>query len=132
MDTRLHPEASYGLTPGEMIIIRNAGASARDAARSTLLSCHVLGIEEVYVVKHTDCGMLMANTPLVHQVMTQNLGETAAEEISEFDPLPIANLKESAEQDVAFLRQHPLALSKIRVTGWIFDTETGKVEKVVE
>jgi carbonic anhydrase len=132
MDARLDPAAAYGFNPGAVIVIRNAGASTRDAARSALLCSHLLGIEEIYVVKHTNCGMLGATTELAHEVMKKNLGASASRKVDEFDPLPIADLQTSAEEDVAYLRQHPLALQKVRVTGWIHDTDTGRIKKVVE
>ena len=132
MDGRLDPLRAWGFKPGEANFIRNAGASTRDGARSILLSNHVLGTEEVFVVKHTHCGMLAATTELAHQVMKKNLGLADSREVDGFEVMPIADLEQSAREDVEYLRNHPLALGKVRVTGWIHDLDTGLIKKVVE
>jgi carbonic anhydrase len=39
-------------------------------------------------------------------------------------------LVQSVKDDVQFLKHHPLWKPEIRVTGWIYDLETGSVEKI--
>jgi carbonic anhydrase len=58
MDYRLDPDQFMGLEAAKMYVIRNAGGLATDdALRSLIISYKLLGVEEFYVVQHTDCGM---------------------------------------------------------------------------
>lgn len=72
MDARIDPAAAFGIHTlvvvacssltctgiplGAAHVIRNAGASARDAFRSLIISQQLLGTTEVLLVKHTGCG----------------------------------------------------------------------------
>jgi carbonic anhydrase len=76
MNRRLDPAFAYGFDLGEAVTIRNAGRSARAAAQSVLASNHLLGTEEVYVVKHTRCDLLEATAEMVHEAIKKNLGVT--------------------------------------------------------
>src|SRR5438552_17680556 len=59
MDARLHVSKILGLEEGEAHVIRNAGGVATDdAIRSLTISQRLLGTEEVFLIHHTDCGML--------------------------------------------------------------------------
>jgi carbonic anhydrase len=53
MDARIDPAAAFGIDLGDAHVIRNAGASARDAIRSIVISEQLLGTQEVLLVKHT-------------------------------------------------------------------------------
>ncbi|EHK18910.1 uncharacterized protein TRIVIDRAFT_43552 [Trichoderma virens Gv29-8] len=131
MDCRLDPKSAYGFDLGEVTTIRNAGASGRDAARSALLTTHVLGAEEVLLIKHTRCGLLGVPSEVVHDIMMKNLGLTDSKDVDNFEVLTFHDLEASTREEVEYLRNHPLALSKVRVTGWIHDTDTGLLKKVV-
>lgn len=132
MGYRLDPAAAYGFKLGDMTIVRNAGASAGDGARSAFLTTHVLGAEDIYIIKHTRCGLPGVTSEMAHEIIKKNLGLTQSKAVDEFEILPIANLEVSAKEDVAFLRNHPLALNKTRVTGCIYDTDSGVLKKVIE
>ena len=132
MDGRVDPLPALGFKRGDANIMRNAGAHSRDAIRSILLSNHILGTDQVFIIKHTDCGMLKATTELAHSVMKENLGRNESKDIDEFEVMPIEDLQKSAEDDVMFLRNHPLALGKVKVTGWILDIDTGLLKRVVD
>ena len=56
MDARIIPSQAFGINLGDAHVIRNAGASAKDALRSLVISQQLLGTREVFVIKHT--GML--------------------------------------------------------------------------
>ncbi|KAL7276075.1 hypothetical protein RUND412_000960 [Rhizina undulata] len=129
MDARIHPSQAFGIDLGDAHIIRNAGASAKDALRSLVISQQLLGTEEVIVVKHTGCGMLTFTNEDIYAVIEKNLGTRAAEEI---DFLPFAELENAVEEDVEYLRTHELIPEEIRknVSGWIYEVETGKLRRV--
>jgi len=56
---------------------------------------------------------------LAFQPFTSRAGETAKERI-----------EKSITQDVAYLKAHPLIKPTVKITGWLYDLETGKVEEV--
>ena len=59
MDTRISPYEIAGLKNGEVHVIRNAGGIVNEeTVRSLLVSTRMLGVREVMIVSHTDCGML--------------------------------------------------------------------------
>ncbi|KAL7900753.1 carbonic anhydrase [Trichoderma sp. SZMC 28014] len=132
MDCRLDPKSALGFELGEVTTIRNAGASGLDAARSALLTTHVLGAQEVLLIKHTRCGLLGVPEEAVHGIMKKNLGVEESKEVDNFDVLTFFDLEASTREEVEHLRNHPLWLSKIKLTGWIQDTDTGALKKIVE
>ncbi|RFU25802.1 hypothetical protein B7463_g10536, partial [Scytalidium lignicola] len=77
MDAPIDPAAAFGLSLGEANIIRNAGASAVDGLRSILIANHVLGTENVWIVKHTKCGLLGATNEFARNIVKENLGGSA-------------------------------------------------------
>ena len=59
MDARLDPAKFLSLDEGDAHVIRNAGGLVTDdALRSLVISHNLLGTEEVFVIAHSDCGML--------------------------------------------------------------------------
>ena len=46
----------------------------------------------------------------------------------QFGPFP--DLEGSVKADVKLLQEHPLILKEIEITGWIYETETGKVSHI--
>ena len=83
MDARLDPATAYGIHLGEAHIIRNAGGSARAAILDIVVSQQVLGTTELFVVKHTTCGMMGATNAYLHDLVAKNLGEEGSKELSE-------------------------------------------------
>ena len=63
MDTRLTEllPAALGLKNGDVKIIKNAGATITQpfgsAVRSLLIAIYELGVEEILIIGHTDCGV---------------------------------------------------------------------------
>jgi carbonic anhydrase len=56
MDSRLDPLRDLGLARGDAMILRNAGAQvSEDMERSLRLAHESFGIEEVWLVAHSDC-----------------------------------------------------------------------------
>lgn len=132
MDCRLDPALAYGFKLGDTTVVRNAGACARDGARSLLVACHILGADNIFVIKHTRCGLLGVSSEAVREAFKKNLGVTESKEVDSFDVGPISDLEKSAEEDVKYLREHPLGLKHVHVTGWIHDTDSGLLKKVME
>jgi carbonic anhydrase len=118
---------------GDAHVIRNAGASAKDAIRSLVISEQLLGTEEILLIKHTGCGMLTFKNEDAVSIVRKNLGEEAAAELGAFkgDFLPFADLESAVREDMEFLKRSKLIPEKIKVSGWVYEVETGKVRSVV-
>ncbi|KAI5923426.1 carbonate dehydratase [Camillea tinctor] len=131
MDARIDPSAAFGVDLGDAHIIRNAGASARDALRSVLVSQLLLGTREVLLVKHTGCGMLTFSNADARSLLAQSRGAAALDAVRDLDFLPFGDLDDAVREDVRFLKEGELADRGIAVTGWVYDVQTGGVRQVV-
>jgi carbonic anhydrase len=130
MDARIDPAAAFGIPLGAAHVIRNAGASARDAFRSIVVSQQLLGTSEVLVVKHTGCGMLTFDNETAKDLVKKNKGEVAAKEVEDLDFLTFPDLEAEVKKDVEWLQSKAVEQG-IRFTGWVYEVETGKARKVV-
>ena len=124
MDARLHPAEFLGLELGDAHVIRNAGGRASDdAIRSLAISQQLLGTNEVVVIHHTDCGMLTFSNDDLRKKLNQDLHADA----EDVDFLPFKNLEQSVRDDVATIKNSPLLLKNIEITGFIYDVKSGKL-----
>ncbi|KAH7359700.1 carbonic anhydrase [Pyrenochaeta sp. MPI-SDFR-AT-0127] len=130
MDARIDPAAAFGIPLGAAHVIRNAGASARDAFRSIVISQQLLGTTEVLVVKHTGCGMLTFDNETAKSLVKKNKGDAAAKEVEDLDFLTFPDLEAEVKKDVEWLQSKAVEQG-IRFTGWVYEVETGKARKVV-
>ncbi|GAP87290.1 putative carbonate dehydratase [Rosellinia necatrix] len=131
MDARIDPAAAFGISLGDAHVIRNAGASAKDAQRSIVISEQLLGTREIILVKHTGCGMLTFTNDDAHALVRQNLGPAAAAELGPLDFLPFPVLDDAVRDDVEFLKRSATVPEDVPITGWVYEVETGKVRQVV-
>ena len=118
MDARLDPAKFLGLDEGDAHVIRNAGGLVTDdALRSLVISQNLLGTEEVFVIAHSDCGMLtFSNDELQERLDT------------DIDFLPFSDLEESVRQSVHRVRESPLTADVVR--GFVYEVETGRLRDV--
>ena len=124
MDARLHPSSFLGLELGDAHVIRNAGGRASDdAIRSLAISQQLLGTNEVVVIHHTDCGMLTFSNEDLRKKLKQDLNADA----EDIDFLPFKNLEQSVRDDVATIKNSPLLLKDIEVSGFIYDVRSGRL-----
>lgn len=143
------PAASLGIQEGDAHIIRNAGGSAKDALRSIIISQRLLGTREVAVFHHTgaftrlmfslselltislDCGMLtFDNDHLRGLIKKADPSPEVAKEVDSIDFLTFPKLEESVKDDVKFLEDNKLILNEAKISGWVYEVETGKVKQV--
>jgi carbonic anhydrase len=124
MDARLDPARFLGLEEGDAHVIRNAGGRASDdAIRSLAISQQLLGTNEVVVIHHTDCGMLTFSNEDLRKKLKQDLNADA----EHIDFLPFKDLEQSVRDDVATIKNSPLLLKNIEVSGFIYDVRTGRL-----
>ncbi|KZT23873.1 carbonic anhydrase [Neolentinus lepideus HHB14362 ss-1] len=132
MDSRINVVAHLGLKEGDAHIIRNAGGSAKDALRSIIISQRLLGTREIAIFHHTKCGMLTFSTDQLRQIVKDSdPADEGLKAVDNIDFLEFADLEDSVKKDVKFLQNNPLVLKETKVTGWVYEVETGKIRQIV-
>ena len=143
MDTRLIEllPAALGLKNGDAKIIKNAGGVIftpfGSVIRSLLVAIFELGVEEIMVIGHTDCGVQHIDGDMMISHMKQR-GITQ-ESIDfmrycgiDFDRwlCGFDTVEQSVEDTVEIIRNHPLIPKDIRIGGYVIDSNTGKLNVV--
>ncbi|KAH7339102.1 carbonic anhydrase [Rhizoctonia solani] len=131
MDARIDPIASLGLKEGDAHVIRNAGGRASEAIRSIVISQRLLGTTEVVLFHHTDCGMLTFSEKDIRDKLKEAEGASVAPHADQIAFLPFSNLERSIQEDVEYIKSHPLLLKDSKVSGWVHEVETGRIRQVV-
>jgi carbonic anhydrase len=130
MDARIDPAAAFGIPLGAAHVIRNAGASARDAFRSIIISQQLLGTTEVLVIKHTGCGMLTFDNDAAKSLVKKQKGGAAVKEVEGIDFLTFPDLETEVKKDVEWLQSKAIEQG-INFSGWVYEVETGKARRIV-
>ncbi|OAL38379.1 hypothetical protein AYO20_02438 [Fonsecaea nubica] len=133
MDARIDPARAFGIELGDAHVIRNAGASAPDAIRSIIISEQLLGTQEIVLVKHTGCGMMIFTNDDAYGLVEKNLGSDALAELNarKLDFLTFSDLEAQVKKDVQYLKDSKLVPDNIVISGWIYQVETGKTVRVI-
>ena len=118
MDARLDPAKFLGLEEGDAHVIRNAGGLVTDdALRSLVISHNLLGTEEVFVIAHTDCGMLT----FTDDELQEQLG-------ADMDFHAFSDLEGSVRESVRRVRESSFCADKVH--GYVYEVETGQLREV--
>ncbi|BDA64958.1 beta-class carbonic anhydrase [Actinomyces capricornis] len=126
MDRRLDPMSLLGLQPGDAYVIRNAGGLlTEDVRRSLAIAQHLLGVEEILVVRHTDCGM----TGLVDEELLEALTEATGRR-PQWSPGGFTDVGQALSQDLADLAADPHVPGGATARGIIYDVTTGAITEV--
>ena len=126
MDARLDLLAALGLEVGDAHVLRNAGGViTEDVIRSLAISQRRLGTDEVVVVHHTNCGMEKLDEEEFSAELEADTGERPGFEIGSFD-----DVDESVRESIARLRRSPFLPNRERITGYVYDVQTGRVRGV--
>lgn len=143
MDTRLIEliPAALGLKNGDMKIIKNAGGVIShpfgSAMRSLIIGIYELGVKEVMIIGHTDCGTLNLDSKQVMRHMTErgisqeqlNMLEYCGVDFNKWIG-GFSNTNTAIRQTVDLVRNHPLIPKDINVQGFIIDSVTGELHVV--
>ncbi len=142
MDTRLVDflEPAMGIRRGYAKVIKNAGNTLIDplhggVIRSLVAAIFMLGVDEIFVIGHEDCGMATVDPEQLKREMIAR--GVAAEDIEKHVPdlaqwigafgCPLENV-----QDVtAKIRANPLIPKDVPVHGLIFCPNDGHLDLVV-
>jgi conserved uncharacterized protein len=80
------------------------------------------------VLHHTDCG---AQT-FKNEDFTAYLHKELGVDVSDQDFLPFTDVEESVREDMALLRQSPLIPADVKISGAVYDVDTGRMTVVEE
>lgn len=141
MDTRLVAllPAALGIKNGDVKMIKNAGATIRNPFDSTmralLVAVYELGVNEIMVIGHTECGVQgMDAEEMLHIMRERGIDD---EHISLMRHCGIdlnswlhgfSDTAEAISETVDLIRNHPLMAKDVRVAGYIMDSTTGQLD----
>lgn len=138
MDTRLTAllPAALGIRNGDAKIIKNAGGVTThpygSVVRSLLVAILELGVEEIMVIGHTDCGvqgmdaeemlekLISRGIPKEHIDIVRRSGIDLNKWLGGF-----SSSEESVRETVAALKEHPLMPRDVTIQGFVMDSITG-------
>ena len=126
MDSRIDVHAALGLELGDAHVIRNAGGVVTDdVIRSLVISQRLLGIEEIILIHHTDCGMLKLTDDEFKSAIEKDTGVRppwATEAFTDADA--------DVRQSIGRLKKNPFVPRTDLVRGFVFDVSTGLLREV--
>ena len=115
-----------GLHEGEAHVIRNAGgAVTEDVIRSLVISQRLIGTQEVVLIHHTDCKMLMLAE---HELKAQIEAETGIRPAFALERFN--DVEQEIRQSIARVRACPFLPYRGRVRGFLCDVETAGLREV--
>lgn len=127
MDSRISPLDILGMAPGDVKILRNAGARVtEDVLRTLVLAVYLLGVNRVLVMPHTQCKMASGTEEEIHARIADTYGvDTRSIEIR-----TVSDQEEALATDIQRVRSFPLLPGDLVVAGAIYDVSTGRIRPV--
>lgn len=143
MDTRLTEllPAALNFKNGDIKIITNAGAIIShpfgSVMRSLLVAIYELGVEEIMVIGHLDCGMQSLQSEALIKKMhdrgieKQKLNQIETQGIDLEKWLKGFDCVETSVMETVFIiRSHPLMPQDVQIHGLVIDPETGLLHMI--
>ena len=143
MDTRLVEllPAALGIKNGDVKIIKNAGGVVADpfgsVIRSLLVSIVELGVEEIMVIGHTDCGVQHINSEMmIHHMKQWGIPQESIDLMKycgiDFEKwlAGFDTVEQSVSETVETIKNHPLIPHDIRIGGYVINTQTGELQVI--
>lgn len=141
MDTRLVDflEGAMGVKRGEAKVLKNAGNTLTHPfgviIRSMAMAIYYLGVKEIMVIGHRDCGMAGATAEGMMEKMLERgvspeaikLVESSLKNWVDTFHHPIENVAEVVKQ----IRENPFIPKDVPVHGLIFDPNEGRLDLIV-
>jgi len=128
MDSRIDPLRMLGLRHGDAKIFRNPGGRVTPQALEALvLGVHLLNVDRILVIPHTRCAMTVSTQQELRERVSRSAGQDAAWQQFSVVEDQMAALHE----DVAKIHAHPLIPESVRVGGFLYDVDTGRIERKV-
>ena len=127
MDTRLSIR-TLGLRTGDAHVIRNAGGIVTDdSLRSLLVSHYLLDTQEIMVINHTDCGLMLTSE---HELRTRIQNRTGTAAIAPAFFFAFQNIEDNVRQQLQKLRTHPWIPKELPVRGFVYDVASGRLREI--
>lgn len=127
MDSRIDPLRMIGLNPGDAKILRNPGGRVTDQALVALvLGVTLLQVDRILIVEHTRCAMATST----EDELKQRVGDSAGKDASWMTLGAITDQRNTVKADVLRVQTHPLINDDIAVGGFIYDVDSGQLERV--
>jgi carbonic anhydrase len=129
MDSRIDPLGMLGLVPGDSKIMRTAGARVTDdVLQGLVLANHLLGVERVMVVAHTECAMARMSEDALHAALLERSGvDTRTLHFG-----AVEDQQAALEADVQRVRSCPYLSPGLPVIGAVYDVRTGSLDVTVD
>ena len=127
MDSRIDPLGMVGLKPGDAKIFRNPGGRVTPQALEALvLGVHLLRVQRILVVPHTRCAMASSTLEELRERVGASAGQDASWQSFGVVPDQVAALLDDLRQ----VRSHPLIPDTVAVGGFLYDVDTGLLERI--
>ena len=141
MDTRLVDflEPALGLKRGDVKVIKTAGNVIVDVfdstIRSLLVCIYELGVKEIAIIGHHECGMAKTTSESLTKAMLERGISADAikmvnKELKEWAD-GFKNPEENVAKVVADIKNNPLIPKDVKVHGLIFHPRSGKLDLIV-
>ena len=144
MDTRLTLllPAALGVKDGDIKLVKNAGGLVTDptdsAMRSLLVGIYELGVREIMIVAHSDCGAChLSGEEMCHLMQQRGISADTIAAFGNDNNLDVREWLEgfhhtaqAVARSVSLVRNHPLVPDDATVQGFIIDTATGALTPV--
>jgi carbonic anhydrase len=128
MDSRIDPLGIVGLKPGDAKIFRNPGGRVtQQGLEALVLGVHLLNVRRILVVPHTRCAMASASQDEIRE----RVGASAGVDASWQTFGVVEDQRAALLDDVHAVRSHPLIPDTVAVGGFLYDVDTGLLERLV-
>jgi carbonic anhydrase len=141
MDTRLVEflEPALGIRREDAVVIKNAGntvtGSFEATIRSLLIAIFELGIQEIMVIGHEDCGVAHATAQeIIGKMRRRGISYDAIKMIKDELEAWLDNFHHPHEnvcQVVDKIKNNPLIPADVPIHGLIFEPQTGEISTLV-
>jgi carbonic anhydrase len=126
IDSRIDPLTMLDLKPGDAKIVRNAGARVTDDVLATLvIAKHLLDVDRLMVIAHTDCRMIAASEEELHRAIRKSGGPDTSDLSFSTSADQTISVRADVERVRAF--EH---LETLQVGGFIYDVTTGLLARI--
>ena len=127
MDSRIDPLRIVGMHAGDAKILRNTGARVTDdVLRTLVLATHLLGVNRVLVMPHTDCRMASTDAAGIHAAISTKSGV----DTRSLDFQTTSDQRGALLKDIVKIESYPLLHDEVRVMGAIYDVKSGLLTAV--
>lgn len=128
MDARIDPLTLFGLRPGDVHVLRNAGGLVtEDVLRSVVISQRKLGTRAVLLVQHSGCGLATFTDDEFSDELAVDVGMRPP-----WRPGAFTDTATSVRKGMARLRRDPFLLASTVVRGFVLDITRLTLDEVLD